>query len=130
MLKVWLGFVRFFHTDNLSTRRNGVSLGVSRSSGLSASFLEAISQGAFPIQSNSSAASDWVESKVSGILVDYHAIDEIAKAINIAPSENNLVIEAAKSNLATIQSRAANSKRRQILQRESGEFVGVEVITG
>lgn len=111
-------------------RRSRVFIGLSRSDGLPASFLEAMSQGAFPIQSNSSVASDWVESGVSGILVDYHAIDEIAKAINIALSDDNLVIEAAKSNLATIQSRAANSKLRQILQREFGEFVGVEAITG
>lgn len=111
-------------------RRSRVFVGVSRSDGLPASFLEAMSQGAFPIQSNSSVASDWVESGVSGILVDCHAIDEIAKAINIALSDDDLVIEAAKSNLATIQSRAANSQLRQIIQREFGEFVGVEDATG
>jgi hypothetical protein len=107
-------------------RRSRVFIGVSRSDGLPASFLEAMSQGAFPIQSNTSVAGDWIKSGVTGSLVDYSDVDQISAALEAALSNDDLVLRAAESNLETVKSRASNSKLRLILQSEFGKFAGIE----
>lgn len=49
--------------------RSVIYVGASRSDGISTSFLEAISTGAFPIQTSTSCASEWVEKGISAKIV-------------------------------------------------------------
>lgn len=62
-----------------------IYLGLSRSDGISTSFLEALNFGAYPIQSNTSCAQEWImKGAVAGIVsLDKHEIlDELEKSYN------------------------------------------------
>jgi glycosyltransferase involved in cell wall biosynthesis len=59
-------------------------VGVSLSDGLSTSAIEAMSMGAFPIQSNTSCASEWFVDGTSGNSIRDFSVEAIAKAIRYA----------------------------------------------
>lgn len=77
-----------------------VSIGLSISDAASTSFLEAMTMGAFPIQSNTACADEWVIDGESAILVPPEETEVIAKAILRAVGDDALVDEAAKLNYA------------------------------
>ena len=79
-----------------------VYIGLAISDGLSTSMVEAMANGVFPIQSENSAAPDFLESGVTGGIVDPWNIDEIAKILKIALTNNDLVTLAAEKNLVTL----------------------------
>jgi hypothetical protein len=75
-----------------------VYLGCSISDGISTSFLEALSKGVYPIQTNTSCAGEWVDKGAVASLVpldSYSIQNELEKAIQ----DDALVDEASKSNL-------------------------------
>jgi len=78
-----------------------LSIGLSISDGLPSSFLEAIVMGAFPIQSNTSCADEWIVDGKSGFIVPPEDPDIIASAIRKAISDDNLVDNAAQINEET-----------------------------
>jgi glycosyltransferase involved in cell wall biosynthesis len=75
-----------------------VSLGLSISDAASTSFLEALTMGAFPVQSDTSCAAEWVVDGVGGLLVPAEDPQQIAAAVLRACSEDALVDEAARLN--------------------------------
>lgn len=61
--------------------RSVLYIGLSKSDGISASMIEAMANGAVPIQSNSSCGGEWLEESVGGYLVSYDDVPGIADLI-------------------------------------------------
>ena len=76
-----------------------IYIGLSISDAISTSLLEAMVMGAFPIQSWTSAADEWIEDGVSGILVPPEDPEIVEKAIRRALSNDELVDQGAIKNL-------------------------------
>ena len=96
-----------------------VYVGSSASDGISTSFLEAIVSGAYPIQTDTSCANEWVNEGICASIVsaDSH---EIAQALKMALSDNSLVDSACDINL-----KIANMKLgRSHIQKIAQEFYG------
>lgn len=94
------------HSDMLALFEGArVYVGISRSDGLPSSVLEAMSRGAFPIQSNTSTASEWFEDGISGFAVDPYKIEDISFAISRAILADDLVRDASFRNIEVIKTR-------------------------
>jgi len=85
-----------------------VYIGMSLSDGISTSLLESMATGCYPIQTNSGCACELV-TESSGSLVRLDNIQEIREQLREALTNDILVDEAAKINLATIRSRASTA---------------------
>jgi hypothetical protein len=87
------------HKEILSLHgRARISLGLSVSDALSTSFLEAFVMGAFPIQSWTSGAGEWIEHGRTGMLVPADDPGPVEQAIRIAMTDNHLVDQAGEIN--------------------------------
>ena len=75
-----------------------VYLGLGISDGLPNALLEAMIMGAFPIQSNTSCADEWIQDGKTGILVHPEDPQAIAAAIQRAVTDDTLVNRAADIN--------------------------------
>lgn len=95
-----------------------ISITVNLSDGLPNSMLEAMIMGAFPIQSWTSCADEWIEDGVSGLLVPPEDPDVIEKAIRRALSDDELVNGAAEQNWKTVSERLD----KDILKHQIVEF--------
>lgn len=76
-------------------------IGLNISDAISTSLLEAMVMGAFPIQSNTSCACEWIENGKTGILVPPEDSEIVEIAIRQALGNDKLVDEAAHLNLET-----------------------------
>lgn len=81
-------------------RQSRVYIGVSLSDGISTSLLEAIVCGTYPIQTNTSCASEWIRHQLTGSLVYPHE-NQISEELKFALLNNELVNNAAKTNQKT-----------------------------
>jgi len=77
-----------------------VYVGASISDGISTSFLEALVSGAYPIQTNTSCADEWVLKGAVASLPNLESID-IESAIKLALS-NNILVDAAQQDNFTV----------------------------
>ena len=95
-----------------------ISIGLSISDGISTSLLEAIVMGAFPIQSWTACANEWLVDGETGLLVPPEDVEVIESAIRKALTDDQLVDTAAKKNydLAKLK---LDSKD---LQRKAAQF--------
>ena len=75
-----------------------VVVGVSLSDGLPATVKEAICTGAFPVQTNTSCAGEWLKDKVSVLLVPPNDLGALSTAISRALTDDYLVDNAAEVN--------------------------------
>ena len=75
-----------------------VYVGASLSDGISTSFLEALVYGAYPIQTNTSCAGDWVKLGAKAEIVGLDS-SEIELAISNALTKDSLVNDAQKANM-------------------------------
>lgn len=82
-----------------------VAIGINLTDGVPNAMLEAMTMGAFPIQSDTGSTSEWIQNGVNGLLVAPSDPVDIAKAIRKAIRDDALVENAAKIN------------HRQIFQR-------------
>jgi glycosyltransferase involved in cell wall biosynthesis len=82
--------------------KSKIYIGMAVSDGLSTSMVEAMAHGAFPIQSENSAATDFVEHGVSGMILDPWNIQELASAIQYSLKDDSLLDKAAEINLEVI----------------------------
>ncbi len=93
-----------------------VYLGLSISDGISTSMLEAIALGAFPVQSNTACADEWVTDGESGLLVPPEDPHLIAEALRRALTDDVLVDQAAEINARTCAERLdATTIRQQVI---------------
>ena len=84
-------------------------VGISQSDGISTSLLEAMATGCFPIQSSTSCADEWIEHGLSGLIVDCEKVEEISAAISLALRDDELVMNAARTNRETARARLKSS---------------------
>ena len=83
-------------------RRSRVYIGLSRSDGISTSMIEAMSQGAIPIQSNTSCGNEWIRSGQDGYLVAHDDWQAVASNLLHALQDDEFALEAQEKNLDTI----------------------------
>ena len=90
------------HDDILrSFGRARIYIGLSISDAISTSLLESIALGAFPIQSNTSCADEWIIDGESGFIVPPEYPEILASALRKAISDDRLVDNAARINETT-----------------------------
>ena len=94
------------HHEMLSMHGDArVSIGIGISDGVSTSFLEAIVMGAFPIQSCTACADEWVKDGVSGFIVAPDDPQSLASKLMTALTDDTLVDAAAEMNWETANRR-------------------------
>ena len=94
------------HEDMLRLQgRARIHIGINITDGISISVLEAMVMGAFPIQSCTACADEWVVPGVSGFIVPPEDPQAIAEAIRRAVADDALVDEAARANAAAATNR-------------------------
>jgi glycosyltransferase involved in cell wall biosynthesis len=80
-------------------------IGLSISDAISTSLLEAIVMGAFPIQSCTACADEWIIDGQSGLIVPPEDVDVIEKALRRALTDDALIDQAAFLNKETARKR-------------------------
>jgi len=90
--------------------RSRICMGVSLSDGLPASLVEGMAMGAFPLQTNTSVADEWLEDGVSGMLIPPNDPSVIAEKLRQALTNDKLVDNAAEINFQTVMDRADAEK--------------------
>lgn len=94
------------HDDILTLHAQArISIGLSISDGISTSLLEAMVMGAFPIQSCTACADEWIEHGVSGAIVAAEEPEIVAMWIRKALTDDDLVDRAAQINWQTALAR-------------------------
>jgi glycosyltransferase involved in cell wall biosynthesis len=105
-IKVRVLSERVAHSEILSLHAQArVSIGLSISDGISVSMLDAMAMGAFPIQSCTACADEWIEHGVSGMIVPPEDPDIIEMAMRTALSDDDLINRAAAINRRTVEDR-------------------------
>ncbi len=96
--------------------KSRIYIGMSKSDGISTSLLESMALGAFPIQSNTSCANEWILNNKTGYILPPQDIELISKKILLAINNDKLVNSAAKINWKTIAKRADSNKIKKIIR--------------
>ncbi len=78
--------------------RARIAIGINQTDGIPNAMLEAMTMGAFPIQSDTESTAEWITNGVNGLLVDPEDPSDIAYAIRKAVSDDMLVDMAAEIN--------------------------------
>ena len=86
-----------------------IYIGLSISDAISTSLLEAMIMGAFPIQSCTSCADEWIENGKTGLIVPPEDPEIIAAAIRRAVTDDALVDSAAEENMRVATERLDRS---------------------
>lgn len=87
-----------------------IYVGISLSDGISVSLQEAMVCGAFPIQTNTSCAGEWIVDEKSGFIVSPDDHNSLVKAIKTALENDELVDDAAQINFEVALKRLDKSK--------------------
>jgi len=93
--------------------RSRIYIGISESDAISTSMIEAMSSGAFPIQTNTSCGDEWITSGETGFIVGPTDIGEISRVLSVALTDDVLVDSAAVRNRATANARLSSVHIRQ-----------------
>jgi len=101
-----IAYNRLTHDEMLTRFASArIYLSCSISDGVPNSMLEAMVMGAFPIQSYTSAADEWISHLENGMLVDPEDVKNITEALMRALTDDKLVDEAAQYNRKLIERR-------------------------
>ena len=93
-----------------------IYIGCSISDGISTSFLEALTKGVYPIQTNTSCAGEWVDKGAVASLIDLD-IDQLNGALHLAITDDKVVDFAADENLKITNSLLTSAKVAPIAQK-------------
>lgn len=93
-----------------------ISITVNLSDGVPNSMLEAMMLGAFPIQSNTSCADEWITDGKTGLLVSPEDAGEVASAIRRAISDDDLVDTAAVENYRRVSEKLDGNVLRSMVK--------------
>ena len=107
----------YSNKDYLSERKiynlfakSKIYIGLSKSDGVSTSLIESMALGAFPIQSDTSCAKEWIVNNKSGFIVKPDDISQISKKILFVLNNNKFINYAASINKKTIAKKADSNK--------------------
>ena len=98
-----------------------IYVGLSLSDGISTSLLEAMSMGAFPIQTSTSCADEWITPGKSGVLIRSLNADEVLSAMELGLKDDALVDEAVEINKEALRSKA----NPEALKQSAKAFYGI-----
>jgi glycosyltransferase involved in cell wall biosynthesis len=99
------------HQDLLNMFESArIYVGVSLSDGISVSLQEAMVCGAFPIQTDTSCAADWIVNEKSGFIVKPNDHNGLVESIRTALEDDDLVDSAAQINYEVAHKRLDKSK--------------------
>jgi glycosyltransferase involved in cell wall biosynthesis len=84
-------------------QNSAVYIGLSTSDGISASMIEAMANGAIPIQSDTSCCDEWLENEKGGYLVPFDDTAKVAELVTKILEDENWQINAAKKNFETLR---------------------------
>jgi glycosyltransferase involved in cell wall biosynthesis len=102
------------HRDMLELfGRSKWAIALSRSDGLPASMLEAMSQGAFPIQTRSACIDGWFADGVTGLVVDDRELNELSSRLEYLVRTNAGSRKTAVKNIATIEAKYSDTTIRE-----------------
>jgi len=94
-----------------------IALAINQTDGVPNAMLEAMTMGAFPIQSDTESTAEWIKDGVNGLLVDPKDPSSIATAIRKAVEDDVLVDEAAEINSRLVfQKLDASVVRPKVIQ--------------
>jgi hypothetical protein len=93
-----------------------IYIGCSISDGISTSFLEALTKGVYPIQTNTSCAGEWINKGAVASLIDLD-IDQLDEALHIAITDDKVVDFAAKKNLDVASNHLTSAKVAPVAQK-------------
>lgn len=106
------------HEDVLALfRKSALYVGISASDGLPSSFLEAISQGAFAVQSDSSCAAEWISDSVAAQfikLTDQTSPNEIALVLSDVIKKLDLLDDFRVRNMSYAESSLSQENFRSL----------------
>jgi glycosyltransferase involved in cell wall biosynthesis len=103
------------HSEMLELYKSSLLyVGLSKSDGLPASMLEAMSQGAYPVQTSSACIDGWFLPDAGGTVVPVENVGSVGASLQALLSDKTILHRAQESNLATI--RARYSKQTGIAQ--------------
>lgn len=85
--------------------RSRIALAVNVTDGVPNAMLEAMTMGAFPIQSDTQSTSEWITDGVNGLLVNPNDAMSIATAMRRALQDDGLVDAAAIHNFKLVSER-------------------------
>jgi hypothetical protein len=113
LLRMFTGLKISFHLKGALSHHEVLSLmarariyiGLSKSDGISTSLLEAMAMGAFPIQTGTSCAAEWIDHGAAGAIVSLKDKEQLDFWLQRAISEGSLVNTAQVLNDSTIRSR-------------------------
>jgi glycosyltransferase involved in cell wall biosynthesis len=86
--------------------RARISMGLSLSDGVPNSMIESMAMGAFPIESNTSCADEWIEDGKTGFIVPPEDYEPVIDAMRRALKDDSLVDKAAQINSQVVRERA------------------------
>jgi glycosyltransferase involved in cell wall biosynthesis len=92
-------------------------LGVSVSDAISTSMLEAMALGSFPIQTDSSCCSEWIQHGRTGFAVRADDVRDIAAKLRMAVTDDDLVNDAEEMNWQTVLERLDQRKLKPQAER-------------
>jgi len=98
-------------------RRRSLYVSAVRTDGVSASLLEAMATGCFPIVCDNAANRHWVENGVNGLLVAGDEPERYAEAIVAAMRDDELREKAARLNRSIVEERADSTKNMRAIER-------------
>lgn len=101
-------------------KKSRLYVGSSKSDGISTSFLQAILTGAYPIQTNTSCASEWIARGVQASIVDVDS-SIIYREIRVALTNDSLVDQALHKNLKI----AKEYLDYEVIRQQSLQFYGL-----
>jgi glycosyltransferase involved in cell wall biosynthesis len=97
---------RLAHGEVLDLLRNSVLyLGLSGSDGISTSMLEAMSQGAVPLQSGTACANEWIKTGETGFILNLANQASIGQALKFTLENADFREQARARNLETIKTK-------------------------
>ena len=98
-------------------RRRSIYVSSVRTDGVSASLLEAMATGCFPIVRDNAANRYWIEHGSNGLLVANGTPAAYAEAITTACRDHELVASAARINRKIVSERADSTKNMRMIER-------------
>jgi glycosyltransferase involved in cell wall biosynthesis len=82
-----------------------LAIGINETDGVPNAMLEAMTMGAFPIQSDTQSTAEWIRNAENGLLVASNHPSDIAAAVRRALQDDGLVDRAAEINLTLVSER-------------------------
>lgn len=97
--------------------RSFAMIALSKSDGISASMIEAMANGAVPIQSRTSCCDEWLEDGVGGFLVAYDDLTSIETKLRHVLQNPEFRLGAARANIESLTKKLDPARMKDVAQK-------------